>query len=79
MTPDRAATTRKVINALIDMLPPTGSVFPVAERKRWLDAMAAALVLGYQQDADVHTTIKGDEIEVRVVPLPSPPDEGTVR
>jgi len=64
MTPERMAVGRKAIDALIEMLPPTGSAFPIKARKRWLDAMAATLILVYGVDGEIVTKIDGDEISI---------------
>lgn len=63
VSPERRECTRKMIDALVDMLPPPDSVWPVDERKRWLDAMAAVLILSYGLDCDVRTTIEPAEPE----------------
>lgn len=60
MTPERARVGRKAIDALMEMLPPPDTVFPVEERKRWLDAVAATLRLIYGTDGEIKTTIVED-------------------
>jgi hypothetical protein len=41
-----------LIQSLIVHLPPRGSVWPPAERKRWLDTMETAFSLIYKDDYD---------------------------
>lgn len=72
VSPERAKVGLKAVHALIEMLPPTGAVFPLEERKRWLDAMGATLVLIYGLDGEVRTTIEGDGVRVDVVDLQKP-------
>lgn len=60
ISPERIIATRRVIDALVAMLPPIGSVFPVDERKRWLEAMAAALILGHGFDTKITITVVND-------------------
>ena len=64
MTPERAKVGRKAVDALIEMLPPSGSVFPIEERKRWLDAMGATLRLIYGTEGEITTKIDGDEVRI---------------
>lgn len=61
MTPERARVGRKAIDALMEMLPPPGAVFPVEERKRWLDAMGATLRLIYGTEGEIRTTVDRDD------------------
>lgn len=67
MTPEQARVGRKAVDALIEMLPPSGSVFPVEERKQWLDAMAATLRLIYGTEGEIKTTVDGDEVHVKAI------------
>lgn len=62
MTPERARVGRKAIDALMEMLPPPDTVFSVEERKRWLDAMAATLLLIYGTEGEIRTTIVSEDI-----------------
>ena len=65
MTPERTSAGRKAVAALIEMLPPPGAVFPIEERKRWLGAMGATLVLIYGGDREIRTQIEDDSVRIR--------------
>ena len=62
---ERVALGRRIVDELVRLLPPSGAVFPIEERAKWLRAVEAVLTLTHGVQGRISIEIVDDEIVIR--------------